>query len=75
VAPESVRGGPIGIVRDGDRITFDVLARRLDVELTDEELQSRAQSQVPPQKPYPGAALAKYAKLVSSASLGAITRP
>jgi dihydroxy-acid dehydratase len=45
------------------------------VELTDEELQSRAQSQVPPQKPYPGAALAKYAKLVSSASLGAITRP
>jgi dihydroxy-acid dehydratase len=74
VAPESVQGGPIGLVRDGEKITFDVAARRLDVDLPDEELQRRAQAYQPPEKPYPGPALAKYAKLVGSASLGAITR-
>ena len=41
VAPESVRGGPIGIVRDGDEITLDVDARRLDVKLSDEEIAAR----------------------------------
>jgi dihydroxy-acid dehydratase len=74
VAPESVRGGPIGLVQDGDRITFDVTGRRLDVQLSEDELASRAAAYTPPEKPYPGAALSKYAKLVSSASLGAITR-
>ena len=73
VAPEAVRGGPIGLVRDGDRITFDVAARRLDVALSDEELAERAGRYVAPEKAYPGPALAKYAKLVSSASLGAVT--
>jgi dihydroxy-acid dehydratase len=74
VAPESVRGGPIGLVRDGERITFDVPGRRLDIDLSDEELAGRARAYQPPDRPYPGAALAKYAKLVGSASLGAITR-
>jgi dihydroxy-acid dehydratase len=74
VAPEAVKGGPIGLVRDGDRITLDVDARRLDIELSDEELAARAQSYRPAEKPHPGAALAKYARLVSSASEGAITR-
>jgi dihydroxy-acid dehydratase len=74
VAPEAVRGGPIGLIRDGDRITFDVTARRLDVALSDDELAERAREYTPPEKPDPGAALSKYAKLVSSASLGAITR-
>ncbi len=74
VAPESAAGGPIGLVRDGDEVTFDVSARRLDVALSDEELAARASSYEPPQRPYPGPALAKYARLVSSASLGAITR-
>ncbi len=74
VAPESVRGGPIGLVRDGERITLDVAGRRLDVDLSDEELEKRAQAYEPPDRPYPGPALAKYAKLVGSASLGAITR-
>ena len=41
VAPEAVRGGPIGIVRDGDQITLDVDARRLDVALSDEEIEAR----------------------------------
>jgi dihydroxy-acid dehydratase len=74
VAPESVRGGPIGIVRDGDRITLDVDSRRLDVELSDEELSTRRREYVAPQRPYAGAALEKYARLVSSASEGAVTR-
>jgi dihydroxy-acid dehydratase len=74
VAPESVRGGPIGLVRDGEMITFDVAGRRLDVDVSDEELAERADAYEPPDRPYPGPALAKYSKLVGSASLGAVTR-
>ena len=74
VAPESVRGGPIGIVRDGDEITLDVDARRLDVRLSDDEIAARAEGYQPPDRPAPPVALAKYARLVSSASLGAVTR-
>jgi len=74
VAPESVRGGPIGIVRDGDEITVDVDARRLDVNLSDDEIVARTNDYRPPDRPAPAAALAKYARLVSSASLGAVTR-
>jgi dihydroxy-acid dehydratase len=74
VAPESVRGGPIGIVRDGDEVTLDVDARRLDVRLSDDEIAARAREYQPPDRPAPVAALAKYARLVSSASVGAVTR-
>ena len=74
VAPESVRGGPIGLVQDGDLITLDVGSRRLDVALSDEELSARRQRYRPPQRPYAGVALEKYARLVSSASEGAVTR-
>src|SRR5450631_736554 len=66
VAPESIRGGPIGLVRDGDQITLDVEARRLDVALTDEELAERAAVYEPYERPFPGVALSKYARLVSS---------
>jgi dihydroxy-acid dehydratase len=74
VAPEAVRGGPIGLVRDGDRVTIDVDSRRLDVELDEAELTARRQAYVAPKRPYAGAALEKYARLVSSASEGAVTR-
>ncbi len=74
VAPESVRGGPIGLVRDGDQVTLDVDARRLDVEISDDELAARRRDYSPPSRPYAGAALEKYARLVSSASTGAVTR-
>jgi dihydroxy-acid dehydratase len=73
VAPESVRGGPIGLVQDGDEITLDVEARRLDVALSDEELARRAEAYVPFERPFPGVALSKYARLVSSAAEGAVT--
>jgi dihydroxy-acid dehydratase len=74
VAPESIRGGPIGLVRDGDEITLDVTARRLDVALSDAELAERAREYEPYERPFPGVALSKYARLVSSAAEGAITR-
>jgi dihydroxy-acid dehydratase len=74
IAPESVRGGPIGIVRDGEEITLDVDSRRLDVALSDEEIAQRLASYSPPPRPSAGVALSKYARLVSSAAQGAVTR-
>jgi dihydroxy-acid dehydratase len=74
VAPEAIAGGPIGLVRDGDQITLDVESRRLDVDLSDEELAERARTYIAPERPYPGVVLSKYAKLVSSAAEGAVTR-
>jgi dihydroxy-acid dehydratase len=74
VAPESVKGGPIGLVEDGDTIIFDVASRRLDMDVSENELKRRAEAYEAYERPYPGPALSKYAKLVSSASLGAVTR-
>jgi dihydroxy-acid dehydratase len=74
VAPEAARGGPIGLVRDGDEITLDVTARRLDVALSEDEFAARRQAYKAPERPFPGVALSKYAKLVSSAAEGAVTR-
>jgi dihydroxy-acid dehydratase len=74
VAPEAARGGPIAAIRDGDEITLDVNARRLDVALSDAEIERRLAEYTAPERPYPGPALAKYAKLVSSAATGAVTR-
>jgi dihydroxy-acid dehydratase len=74
VAPEAARGGPIGAVHDGDEITLDVESRRLDVALDDDEIRARLEAYQAPRNGKPGAALAKYAKLVSSASEGAVTR-
>jgi dihydroxy-acid dehydratase len=76
VAPEAARGGPIGVLADGDEITIDVDARRIDVALTDDELAARLRER-PPAPPADGrleVAIAKYAKLVGSAAQGAITR-
>jgi len=72
VAPESVVGGPIALVRDGDRIRIDPGARVLDLLVPPEELEQRRRAYVPPRaKPLRGA-LAKYARLVGSASRGAV---
>ena len=73
VAPEAAVGGPIAALRDCDIITFDVDARRLDVELSDSELEARLRSWSPPTPRYTSGVMAKYARLVSSASEGAIT--
>ncbi len=74
VAPEAARGGPIAAVRDGDTIVFDVDARRLDVEISEEEMDKRLREWKAPKPRYASGVMAKYAKLVSSASEGAVTR-
>ncbi len=74
VAPEAARGGPIVAVRDGDQVTLDVDARRLDVALADDEIAARIAAWSPPPREDPGVVLGKYAKLVSSAAAGAVTR-
>ena len=73
VAPEAANGGPIAAVRDGDRITFDLPKRTLSVEITEAEIQKRMTSWKAPKPRYTNGVFAKYAALVSSSSLGAIT--
>jgi len=73
VAPEAAHGGPIAALRDGDMIAFDVEGRRLDVELSDNEIQSRLGQWTPPKPRYVSGVMAKYAQLVSSAADGAVT--
>jgi len=74
VAPEALAGGPIAAVQDGDAITIDVPNRRMDVELSDDEIARRIDAYRSPPPAYTNGALAKYARLVSSASEGAVTR-
>ena len=75
VAPEAARGGPIAAVADGDTIVIDIDARRLEVELADQELLKRLSAWTAPEPRYKSGVYAKYAALVASASEGAITRP
>jgi dihydroxy-acid dehydratase len=73
VAPEAAVGGPIALLREGDIITLDIPGRRLDVKLTEAELARRRAAWQPPPPNYTTGVLAKYAKLVGSASQGAVT--
>ncbi|MEX2247907.1 MAG: dihydroxy-acid dehydratase [Dehalococcoidia bacterium] len=74
VAPEAFAGGPIAALREGDMIVLDIATRRLDVELSDDEIAARLRDWRPPAPRYTTGVMAKYAALVSSASEGAITR-
>ena len=74
VAPEAMDGGPIGMLREGDIITLDIPGRRLDARITEEEMTDRRAAWQPMEPKYTTGVLAKYAKLVSSASEGAVTR-
>jgi dihydroxy-acid dehydratase len=73
VAPESVDGGPIAAVSEGDIVSCDVDARRLDVELDPAEIERRLKAWTPPVPRYASGALAKYARMVGSAAKGAVT--
>ena len=73
VAPEAAQGGPIAALRNGDMIVFDIAARRLDVQISQEEINARLRQWKPPAPRYTSGVMAKYAKLVSSASQGAVT--
>ncbi|NRA03233.1 MAG: dihydroxy-acid dehydratase [Myxococcales bacterium] len=72
VAPESVRGGPIAAIQEGDQITIDLEARRIDVQLSDGEIARRLAAWKRPEPHYKRGVLARYASLVSSASRGAV---
>ena len=74
VAPEAAMGGPIGLLREGDIVTLDIPNRSLDVRLTEEEFSDRRAAWRPLPPKYTTGVLAKYAKLVSSAAEGAVTR-
>ena len=73
IAPEAAVGGPIALVEEGDIITLDIPGRTLDVKLTEEEFSDRRAKWQPKEPNYTTGVLAKYAKLVSSASEGAVT--
>ena len=73
VAPEAADGGPIAAVKEGDIVVFDIPARQLRLELSDQEIASRQEGWKAPPPRFQTGVMAKYAKLVSSASLGAVT--
>jgi dihydroxy-acid dehydratase len=72
VCPESVEGGPIGLVADGDIIVVDVENHQLDLEVDDAELARRRADWSPREPRYTSGVLAKYAKLVGPAEFGAV---
>ena len=73
IAPEAAEGGPIAALKNGDTIVIDITRRRLDVELSAAELKKRLKSVKRPKPRYTWGVMAKYARLVSSASDGAVT--
>ena len=75
VAPEAAVGGPIAAVREGDTISFDIAARRLDLHVPDDEIRQRMRDWQPPKPRYTTGVFAKYQALVGSAAQGAVTTP
>src|SRR5688572_15780433 len=73
VTPEAAVGGPVAIIEDGDRIVIDAVRKTIDLGLSAEEIERRLRAWTPPPKKAERGLLAKYARLVSSASLGAVT--
>jgi dihydroxy-acid dehydratase len=73
IAPEAAQGGPIGLVRDGDMIVLDTDKRELSMQVSEEELKQRRAQWTAPKPRYTSGVMAKYARLVSSASIGAVT--
>ncbi|MDX5976855.1 dihydroxy-acid dehydratase [Vreelandella alkaliphila] len=73
VSPEAFDGGPLALVQDGDAITIDAEADTIEVDISDEEMMRRRAAWQQPEPRYRKGVLAKYAKLVSSASTGAVT--
>jgi dihydroxy-acid dehydratase len=75
VAPEAFHGGTIGLVKEGDTIVLDIDNRRLDLDVSEEEITDRRAAWKQPAPHYTNGVFAKYAKDVSSASQGAVTNP
>ena len=75
VAPEAFVGGPIALVKDGDKISINTDDNSINLHVSEDELQERKKQWVRPNPNYTSGALAKYASLVGSAAQGAITTP
>jgi dihydroxy-acid dehydratase len=74
ISPEAMEGGPMAIVQDGDRIRIDIPGRRLDLILSDEEIANRLKKWKKPAPKIKKGYLSRYARMVSSASSGAVMR-
>ncbi|PIS37345.1 MAG: dihydroxy-acid dehydratase [Nitrospirae bacterium CG08_land_8_20_14_0_20_52_24] len=74
ISPEAMEGGPIAVVRDGDRITIDIPGRKLNVNLTESEIKKRLSTWKPPAPKIKSGWLARYSRNVTSASTGAVMR-
>ena len=73
ITPEAYEGGPLAVVRDGDTITIDAQGRRIDLGVSQEEMAARLAAWVQPPPRYTRGVLAKYARVVQPASVGAVT--
>ncbi len=73
IAPEAQVGGPIGLIKDGDKVTIDAEKKKLELHVAASELKKRKAKWKPIPSPYPKGVLGKYVRLVSSASQGAVT--
>jgi len=73
ITPEAAVGGPLAVVKDGDPITIDAATREIKLGVSQKELKKRLKEWTPPKPKYRRGVLAKYARLVASASLGAVT--
>jgi dihydroxy-acid dehydratase len=73
VSPEAAKGGPIAAIQEGDQVTVDIAGRRLDVDLSDDEIAKRVSEYEAPKSPFGSGVMSKYAAVVSSASRGAVT--
>ncbi|MBY5962393.1 dihydroxy-acid dehydratase [Marinobacter nauticus] len=73
ITPEAAVGGPIALVEDGDTITIDAVNNSIVLEISDEEMEKRRKAWTPPEPRFTRGVLAKYARMVSSASTGAVT--
>jgi len=72
ISPEAAEGGPIGLVKEGDRIAIDIPNKRIDLKVSAQELAERKKNFTPKEPPIKTGYLARYAKMVTSASTGAI---
>ena len=75
VGPEAAAGGPIALLKDGDKLTIDAIKGTIDVALSDAELEERRKAWQPRKTDYNSGALWKYAQTVGSAEKGAVTHP
>lgn len=72
ISPEAASGGPIAILKDGDEITIDITKRKIDVKLSQKEIAERLQGWKEPEPKVKEGYLARYAKMIGSASEGAV---